>query len=217
VLGPSTTFVSLAFVSHRGVNIFSDVHSICAGRTLLKDNAYLHEVLPIANDDTATKYALIALTSSYYKEYLPDGSAQKERMKKLEVEATARTTAALKRNAVEGRVPSGDTAKMLLIHHAILNQNLHSAHWTNYLYQLQDSPGQQSNLIMARHSIWLMTILPLNEKYRFQTFNYDWVGCGEDNSLTKVNGILGASRRMLYLEYLVTIAAKVSITGWVRL
>jgi len=204
-------------VSRGRVNIFSDVHSICAGRTLLKDNAYLHEVLLIADNDTATKYAMIALTSSYYKEYLPDGSAQKERMKKWEVEAMTRAMAALKRDAVEGLVFSGDTAKMLLIHHAILNQNLHSAHWTNYLYQLQDFPGQQSNLIMARHSIWLMTILPLNEKYRFQTFNYDWVGCGEDNSSTKVNGILGTSRKMLYFEYLVTVAAKVSVTGRVRL
>lgn len=70
---------------------------------------------------------------------------------------------------------------------------------------------------MAGHSIWLMTILPLNEQYRFQTFNYDWVGCGEGNSLTKVNGILGTSRKMLYFEYLITTAAKVSITEWVRI
>jgi len=204
-------------MSRGRVNIFSDVHSIYAGRTLLKDNAYLYEVLLIADNDTAIKYAMIALTSSYYKEYLPDGSAQKERIKKWEVEAMTRAMAALKRDAVEGLVFSRDTAKMLLIHHAILNQNLHSAYWTNYLYQLQDFPGQQSNLIMARHLIWLMTILPLNEKYRFQTFNYDWVRCGEDNSSTKVNGILGTLRKMLYFEYLVTVAAKVSVTGRVRL
>lgn len=159
---------------------------------------------------------MIALASSYYKEYLPAGSAEKEQMRKLEVEAIVRATAALKRNAIEGNACSGDTAKMLLIHHAILNQNSHSVHWTNYLYQLQDSPGQQSNLIMARHSIWLMTILPLNEKYGFQKFNYDWVGCGEQNNLAKVNGILGTSRKLLYIEYLITIAAKVSTRGRAR-
>ncbi len=198
-------------MSRCGINNFTDVHSICAGRTLLQDNAYLQEVLPIANSDPATKFAMIALASSYYKEYLLDGSAQKEQMKKLEVEAIVQATAALKRDAIKGNVRSRDTARMLLIHHAILNQDSHSIHWTNYLYQLQDSPGQQSNLIMARHSIWLMTILPLNEKHRFQTFNYDWVGCGEQNNLAKVNGILGTSRKMLYFEYLITIAAKVSI------
>jgi hypothetical protein len=193
------------------------MYSICAGRTLLKDNAYLQEVLPIANCDAATKSAMIALTSSYYKEYLPDGSVQKEQMEKLEVEAIAQTMTALKRNTAKGNVSFRDAAKMLLIHHAILNQNAHSTHWTNYLYQLQDSPGQQSNLIMARHSIWLMTILPLNEKYQFQTFNYDWVGCGEESNLTKVNGILGTSRKMLYFEYVITTAAKVRIIGQVKL
>lgn len=191
------------------------MHSICAGRTLLKDNAYLQEVLPTANCDAATQYAMIALTSSYYKEYLPDESIQKEWMEKREVEAIAQTIMALEQNTRNDHVYR-DTAKMLLIHHAILNQDTHSGHWTDYLYQLQDSPNQQSNLIMARHSIWLMTILPLNEKYEFQTFNYDWVGCGVNHSLTKVNGILGTSRKMLYFEYLVTIAAKVSITRWVR-
>lgn len=203
-------------MSRCGIDNSSDVHSICAGRTLLQDNAYLKEVLPVVNSDAATKSAMIALASSYYKEYLPAGSAEKEQMRRLEIDAILRATAALKRNAIEGNVRSVDTAKMLLIHHAILNQKSYSVHWTNYLYQLQDSPGQQSNLIIATHSIWLMTILPLNEKYRFQTFNYDWVGCGEQNHLAKVNGILGTSRKLLYIEYLITIAAKVSTRGRAR-
>ena len=54
-----------------------------------------------------------------------------------------------------------------------------------------------------------MTILPLKEKYRFQTFDYDWIGRGEEDSLTKVNGILGMSRKMLYFQYVITTAAKV--------
>ena len=159
---------------------------------------------------------MIALASSYYKEYLPDESVQKERMKKGEVEAIARTIMALKQNTRNGHVYR-DTAKMLLIHHAILNQNIHSVHWTDYLYQLQDSHGQQSNLIIATHSILLMTILPLSEKHRFQTFNYDWIGHGEHNSLTKVNGIIGMSRKMLYFQYLITTAAKVCTTRDVKL
>ena len=161
------------------------------------------------NVDAATKYAMIALTSSYYKEYLLDGSVEKEKMKNLEIEAIMQTMRSLKRKALEGHVYSRDAARMLLIHHAILNQSAHAEHWTKYLYQLQDFPGQQSNLVMASHSIWLMTLLPLNEKYPFQTFNYGWIGCGEEHSLTKVNGILGTSRKMLYFQYLITTAAKV--------
>lgn len=154
---------------------------------------------------------MIALTSSYYKEYLPDGSVEKEKMKTLEIEAITQTMTSLERTA--SRVYSGDAARMLLIHHAILNQSAHVEHWTKYLYQLQDCPGQQSNLVMARHSIWLMTILPLNGKYPFQNFNYDWIRCGEEHSLNKVNGILGTSRKMLYLQYCITAAAKVGIIG----
>ena len=149
---------------HHSVDILSDVHSICAGRTLLKDNAYLQEVLPIANCDAATKYAMIVLTSSYYKKYLPDDSIQKERMKKQEVKAIAQTIMALKQNTENGHVYR-DTVKMLLIHHAILNQNTYFAHWTDYLYQLQDSHEWQSNLIIVTHSILLMTILLLSEKH----------------------------------------------------
>jgi hypothetical protein len=61
---------------------------------------------------------------------------------------------------------------------------------------------------MARHAIWLMAILPLTEKYRFQTFNYDWVRYGDENYLTKVNSILGTSRKTLYFDFRITIAAK---------
>lgn len=200
-------------MSRCGIDKFSDLHSICAGRTPLKDNAYIKEVLTIATSDPATQSAIIVLASSYYKEYLPDGSAEKEQMERLEGLSIVQAVAALKRNSTEGNVSSRNPAKMLLIHHAILNQGLHSLHWTEYLYQLQDVPNQQSNLIMARHSIWLMTILPLNGKHQFQDFDYRWVGCGEQHSLEKVNGILGTSRKMLYLQYFITMAAKVSTKG----
>ena len=183
---------------------------------LLSLYSYLQEVLPIIDFDEATRYAMIALTSSYYKEYLPEGSIEKEKMKTLEIDAVARAMTILKQNAIEGHAYPGDAAKMLLIHHAILNQSEHIAHWTAYLYQLQDSPGQQSNLLMAVHPVWLMAILPLNEKYPFQTFNYHWIGCGQELNLTKVNGILGTSRKMLYFQYLVTTAAKVGITEQIK-
>jgi hypothetical protein len=153
---------------------------------------------------------MLALAASYYKEFLDDWSAQKEKMKQLEMECLKRAVAKLQQNTAAESHISSDAAKMLLIHHAILNRDLHSRHWTDYLYQLQDSPGQQTNLVMARHAIWLMAILPLTEKYRFQTFNYDWVGYGEENYLTKVNGILGTSRKMLHFDFRITKAAKAS-------
>jgi hypothetical protein len=211
----STDFVSTLHCIPNRVNTSEDVHSFCAGRTLLKDNAYLQEVLQIAKSDQATKYAVYALTASYYKEFLDDQS-QKKKIKRIEIYCLKKALATLRQNTAESYV-SSDTTKMLLIHHAILNQDLHQRHWTDYLYQLQDSSlGLQANLIIARHAIWIMAILPLKEKYRFQALNYDWVGDGEENYLTKINGILGASRKMLHLELRITMAAKVSIHGSIK-
>ena len=55
-----------------------------------------------------------------------------------------------------------------------------------------------------------MTILPSTVKYHFQSFKYDFVGDGDEIDLTKVNGIVGTSRKMLYFQYLITVEAKVS-------
>lgn len=102
------------------VNNLADVNLICAGRTLLKDNAYLKEVLPRAYVDEAMKFALMALTSSYYKEYLPEGSARKDKMIQLEIQSVAR--------AIDRFQNAPDAAKMLMIHHAILNPHMHKVH-----------------------------------------------------------------------------------------
>ncbi|KAF4635251.1 hypothetical protein G7Y89_g2857 [Cudoniella acicularis] len=136
-------------------------------RILLKDNAYVGEVLPLVDSDRATNLIATALTCSYYKEYLSEG-----------------TMALLQQNAP-------DAAKMLMIHHAIINPEMHKA-----------------SLVIAAHSIWLMAIFPLTEKYRFQTYDYSWVGYGEENYLSKVHGIVGTSRKMLYFQQLITEASK---------
>lgn len=184
------------------IDVLKDIGSICTGRSLLKDNPYRWEVLSAADRNMATKFAISALSSSYCKEYSVEASARKT-MEKVEKRTLQLLQDELQRNTVPV-----DTASMLLIHHAILNPELHSKHWTDYLYQLQDN-GQQAWLIMVRHPIWLMTILPSTVKYHFQSFKYDFVGDGDEINLTKVNGIVGTSRKMLYFEYLITVEAKV--------
>jgi hypothetical protein len=139
------------------VNNFPDVRSICAGRTLLKDNAYVDEVLLLVDSDRATNLIATALTCSYYKEYLPEGSVQKEKMKQLEIQSLVQAIALFQQNAL-------DATKMLMIHHAIINLEMHKVYWTDYLYQLQDS-SRQASLVIAAHAIWLMAILPLTDKY----------------------------------------------------
>ena len=129
-----STSVSLTSVLYRWVNILSDVHFICADWTLLKDNAYFHKILLIAKHDTTTRVVMLTLTSFYYKKYLSDESVEKEWMKKLKIKAIKQLIIALKENATKGHDCSEDAVKMLLIHHAILNQNVHFTHWIKYLY-----------------------------------------------------------------------------------
>jgi hypothetical protein len=65
-------FVSiLVFVSSRELTILQTCTLFVLAEHFLKTMLYLKEVLLKARFDVATKSAVIAITSSYYKEYLP--------------------------------------------------------------------------------------------------------------------------------------------------
>lgn len=170
----------------------------------MNDNAYLNEVMPLSQGDHLTRLTMFALASSYLKEYLPDKHPNKAKMEYVEAEAIKRAMAEI----TDGEELQ-NTARMLLIHHAILNPKMHQQHWSLYMYQLRNRPGEQACFIMARHAIWLMAILPLTMNYQFQKYDYNFVGVGEEQDLTRVNGIVGTSRMMLYFQYLITEQAKV--------
>jgi hypothetical protein len=57
---------------------------LCAGRTLLKDNPYIYEVMPLVDSNRTMNVIAIALTCSYQKAYFLEGSMQKEKLKQLE-------------------------------------------------------------------------------------------------------------------------------------
>lgn len=100
---------------------------------------------------------------------------------------------------------------MLLTHHAILNPADHyPGNWTKYLYQLSYVPEQQTNLILATHAILVMALLPSGDRYAFQKLSYEWIGQGDANELTRVNGALGTSRRMLSYQFMIRKAIKVT-------
>jgi hypothetical protein len=184
------------------INDFLDVRSLCAGRTLLKDNPYIYEVMPLVDSNKAMNLIAIALTCSYQKAYFLEGTVQKEKLKRLESISLVQAMALIQQN-----VP--DAFMMLMIHHAIIFPEKHVKHWTEYLYQIRDFKPQAS-VVIAAHAIWLMAILPLTDRYKFQTYDYSGVGCGEEDCLTKVHGIVGTSRRMVYFQYLIRATSKVS-------
>ena len=191
---------------------FSDVNNICVGRTVLKENAYINEFLPILHSNGRTINPVLALSASYRKEYFFEGSFERRQIEYAELRYSMETAKEVREEIIRGDVgASTAVAAALLTHHATLNPSMHQVCWTKYLYPMLDSAGVNldANLAMASVAILAMTALPLNEKRRFQHFNFHWIGCGEAEQLTKVNSTLGLSRMMLYFIYSITQETKV--------
>lgn len=191
---------------------FPDVNCICAGRTILKDNAYLNEFLPILHSNGRTINPVLALSASYHKEYFDEGSCVRKQIEYAEYRYSMETAKEVREAVTRGDVGAPTAvAAALLSHHATLNPSLHPCCWTKYLYPMLDPAGAEveANLAMASVAILAMTALPLNGKRNFQHINYNWIGRGEAMQLTKVNSTLGLSRMMLYFIHSITQEAKV--------
>ena len=187
------------------------MNNVCAGRTVLKDNAYLNEFLPVLHDKGHTINPLLALSASYRKEYFIEGSSERSQIEYAELRYSMETAREVREAIARGEIgASTAVAAALLSHHATLNPSMHLSCWTNYLYPMQDPAGVnlEANLAMASVAILAMTALPSNGKHGFQYFDYHWIGNGELVQLTKVNSTLGLSRMMLYLIHSVTQEAK---------
>ncbi|PVI06448.1 hypothetical protein DM02DRAFT_609645 [Periconia macrospinosa] len=187
------------------------VHCICAGRTVLKDNAYFNEFLPILQSNGRTINPVLALSASYLKEYFDEGSLIRGQIEYAEQRYTMETAKEVREALTRGDIGAPTAvAAALLSHHATLNPSFHACCWTKYLYPMLDPAGAEveANLAMASVGILAMTALPLNGKRNFQSFNYDWIGYGEEKQLTRVNSTLGLSRMMLYFIHSITQEAK---------
>lgn len=188
------------------------MNQICAGRTVLKENAYINEFLPILHSNGRTINPVLALSASYRKEYFVEGTFERRQIEYAELRYSMETAKEVREKIVRGDVgASTAVAAALLSHHATLNPSMHQVCWTKYLYPMLDSAGVNldANLAMASVAILAMTALPVKKKRRFQHFDFHWIKYGEAEQLTQVNSTLGLSRMMLYFIYLVTQAAKV--------
>ena len=191
---------------------FPDVNNICVGRTVLKDNAYINEFLPILHSSGRTINPVLALSASYRKECFVEGSFERRQIEYAEFRYSMETAKEVREATLRGDVgASTAVAAALLSHHATLNPSMHQVCWTKYLYPMLDSAGVdlEANSAIASVAILAMTALPLNGKRSFQGFNYHWIGRGEVEQLTKVNSTLGLSRMILYFIYSITQEAKV--------
>lgn len=193
-------------------NTFLDVNNICVGRTVLKQNAYINEFLPILHSNGRTINPVLALSASYYKEYFVKGSFERRQIEYAELRYSMETAKEVREDVTRGDVgASTAVAAALLSHHATLNPSMHQVCWTKYLYPMLDSAGVdlEANLAMASVAILATTALPLKGKHNIQHFDYHWIRCGEAEQLTKVNSTLGLSRMILYFIYSITQETKV--------
>lgn len=188
------------------------MNNVCPGRTVLKENAYLNEFLPILYSNGGTINPVLALSASYRKEYFAVGRLERKKIEYAEICYSMETAKEFQEAITRGDVgASTAVAAALLSHHATLNPSLHPSCWTNYLYPMLDPAGAsiEANIAMASVAMLAMTALPLKVKRSFQNFNYYWAGCDEAEQLTKVNSTLGLSRMMLSFNYSITEVAKV--------
>jgi hypothetical protein len=180
-------------------NSVTGVHALCPGRSILKDNAYLNEVFTAAQSDESTMLAMTVVSAAYLKDYLLPGSGQRSAIAGVEKTALLQLKEVLRHD-------SPSPAWMLIIHHAIVFPEVYKRPWTDLLLPFRCS-GQQSDVVIASHSIFLSMFLPVGSKYKFQGNDYSWLVDGDENTITKIHGIVGLSQRMLRFIDLITIEA----------
>ena len=143
---------------------FPDVNNICVGRTVLKENAYIDEFLPILYSNGRIFNPVLALSASYRKEYFVKGSFERRQIEYVELRYGMETAKEVREEIIRGDVgASTAVAAALLSHHAILNPSMHQVCWTKYLYPMLNSTGVnlEANLAMASAAILAMTGLSI--------------------------------------------------------
>ncbi|KAF2211867.1 hypothetical protein CERZMDRAFT_97794 [Cercospora zeae-maydis SCOH1-5] len=180
---------------------------VCPGRTILKQNAYEHEFLPVLQSTGSSMDSVLGLAALYLKEYYLVSSYARIRIEEAELRYSVSNVAAIVRAIKDGNLGAATSvSSALLLHHATMNSSIYTGCWTKYLYPLMDNEGflLNSNLAMASVAILAMTALPTSRRSGFQNFSYDWIRQCDFEQLTRADSTLGLSREMLHLIYQVT-------------
>ena len=113
---------------------------------------------------------MLALITSYFKEYFIEGSAEKKQMEYTECRYIIIITAEV-REVIIRRDVSASTVVItaLLFYEAILNLSLYLYYWTKYFYLMLDpaKADVEANLAIISTVILIRTFLLLNGKRAF--------------------------------------------------
>ncbi|RVX74905.1 hypothetical protein B0A52_01182 [Exophiala mesophila] len=202
--------------------------AFCGGRTLLpQTNAFLNEVTPMASANFAVKYAILSLAASYVLDYRPSKPLQ------LRAQAHHKRAVLLlgqELNRPEtfapGRGEAALAVLMLLSHNDLVNWELDRC---RSLYPKWYTGYQMANLVLAKTDPGYTYHEPQNVQYsrarRFigtkaalqiilaEVFGplefpkacpHSWLLTGDDDSLNKIDGLIGLSPKLLHLYAQVT-------------
>jgi hypothetical protein len=198
-------------------------NGICPGRTVAtQSNAYT-SMLQVANTCPSTHYALLSLSASYIREYIP---SQKEAYHQAELFYSTQALKALTAQISSGQNYDGALAtSMLLMHHAAVNSEDSPLCWSCHANVFDTIPSD----IVNHHSdaaLFVRTQLALSRTaqtcYQLQNTQFHslekakWYDDTPSSETQKICVTLGLSPQLLFLISSITSLATDS-TGSSRL
>lgn len=196
--------------------IGSDISGVCLKRTVLRQNAYLEEFLPVLQHD-GTIAAVLNLSISYLLQCLPETSRQ--RYRELKARLTAITASEVYRELQKpSRAYSTSVTAALLLHDATLNPEQYGPLWNKYLYPIRTAGNAPLHADLAQASVAILArcATRLTGWRQYEQFDLTWVKQGTDAELTEINSTLGISRHLLGLiDEVITITKQLQAgTAW---
>lgn len=185
-----------------------DIHSFVPGRTFLSNNSYLDLVL-VAERSEGARSALLSLSASYMKDYL---RSDVTRYQQADHNYMLQAIQSLSKDlAYDEHTQSCLVTEMLLVHHGVVNELDSDVCWTchiDMLDVLQQRNGfaasSEPALYMAYQFILAMTAQPIARIRARKPKRLDWIVDRKAGDLQQICGILGLSRRLLYLMASIT-------------
>lgn len=172
----------------------------------------------MAEKSEGARSALLSLSASYMKDYL---SSDVTRYQEADHNYMVQAIQSLSKDLVfDERTQSCLVTEMLLVHHGVVNELDADVCWTchiDMLDVLQQRSGFEASsepaLFMAYQYILAMTAQPETTIRARKPKQLDWIVDRNAGNLEQICGILGLSRRLLYLVVCTTNLATQDISN----
>jgi hypothetical protein len=194
------------------------INGICPGRTVASQSNTYFSLLQLANTCLSTRYALLSLSASYIREYLP---SQKDLYHHAELYFSTQALQALTAQISSGQDYEGAMAtSMLLMHHSAVNNDDSLLCWSVHASIFDVIPSgavdlqsdialfMRSQLVLARTA---QTSSQL-QSTQFHSVEQIWIDSDPSPEAQMIKGTLGLSSQLLSLISSITSLAMSTAT-----